>query len=144
MNWQEANKLIEELNKQGYCGYSDWRLPSFNEFSGPTDCFRFGLAMSQEHPFDNVQPNWYWSSTTYAYNKDYAWVVRVYDGLVGNHNKSDHNCVWPVRSGRPNELDGLTRFVDNGDGTVTDKNTGLMWTKDANEKLVKELKDAKD
>ena len=24
------------------------------------------------------------------------------------------------------------RFVDNGDGTVTDTRTGLMWTKDAN------------
>ena len=24
------------------------------------------------------------------------------------------------------------RFVDNGDGTVTDTQTGLMWTKDAN------------
>lgn len=27
---------------------------------------------------------------------------------------------------------GNQRFADNGDGTVTDKRTGLMWTKDAN------------
>ncbi|MEI6150342.1 MAG: DUF1566 domain-containing protein [bacterium] len=29
-------------------------------------------------------------------------------------------------------VDTLVRYVDNGDGTVTDIRTGLMWTKDAN------------
>jgi hypothetical protein len=52
------------------------------------------------HPFTNVQAG-YWSSTTYANGRDYAWVVGMWDGGVGYDVKSDyHVYVWPVRAGQ--------------------------------------------
>ena len=134
MNWQEANKLIEELNKKSYCGYLDWRLPEVNELYSLTDYIRSSPVMLQGHPFFNVKDR-YWSSITYAYNKDYAWIVLMYDGLVSNRNKVSDFYVWLIRSGQCMTVDSSTRFVDNNDGTVSDTKTGLMWTKDANIRL---------
>jgi parallel beta-helix repeat protein len=37
-----------------------------------------------------------------------------------------------VRAGVPWPLDATERFIDNGDGTVTDRLTGLMWLRNAN------------
>ena len=131
MNWQEANKLIEELNKQGYCGYSDWRLPEVNELYSLTDYIRSSSVKLQGYPFPHVKDR-YWSSTAYTYNKDYAWVVHMYISLISNRNKSNYFSVWPVRSERCGVFDSSTRFTDNNDGTVTDNKTGLIWARNAN------------
>ncbi len=56
-----------------------------------------------------------------------GWVVpiRPTDGAIQlpktGADDGGAGVAWPV-----------PRFVDNGDGTVTDKLTGIMWTKDAN------------
>ena len=91
-----------------------------------------------------------------------AWEVDMSYGSVDGTDKSGgggYFYVWPVRiSGTFNRLprtgqitnyytgdDGALqqgvvwpnpRFVDNGDGTVTDKLTVLMWTKNANLSMV--------
>ncbi|MES0336423.1 MAG: FG-GAP-like repeat-containing protein [Candidatus Magnetobacterium sp. LHC-1] len=53
--------------------------------------------------FTNVQSNYYWSSTSYANDTSYAWVVSMYDGHVYANVKSfygyEWSYVWPVRSG---------------------------------------------
>jgi glycine cleavage system regulatory protein len=103
----------------------------------------------------------YWSSTTYAANTGSAWMVFP-DGSTMYYDKNTtwpviH--VWPVRAGqgvtsapakvpRTGQItryaegdDGALqkgvlwpnpRFTDNGDGTVTDHLTVLVWLKDAN------------
>jgi hypothetical protein len=44
---------------------------------------------------------------------------------VGAADKSGHyHYFWPVRG-------GYVRFTDNGNGTVTDNDSGLVWLKDA-------------
>lgn len=48
MNWKDAFKFIENLNEQKYAGYSDWRLPSLEEFKTLID-----FANSQ--PFTAVE-----------------------------------------------------------------------------------------
>ena len=30
-SWEESQKLLEKFNKEGYAGYSDWRLPTRKE-----------------------------------------------------------------------------------------------------------------
>jgi hypothetical protein len=75
--------------------------------------------------FPDVVDIYYWSSTTYASSTDNAWAVLFRNGgIVTNRNdKSDSYSVRAVRG----EPWALADFVDNGNGTVTDTATGLMW-----------------
>lgn len=106
MTWDDAFKFIDELNKQKYAGYSDWRLPAKKEFKTLVD-----YAGSQGYKrdldkhfnmtgFRNVQANVYWSSSTYALNPAYAWYVDMIDGDVYGDDKTNTNYVWPVRAGQ--------------------------------------------
>jgi len=69
--------------------------------------------------------SYYWSSTAYAYNPSNAWLVDFYHGSVSAHSKS-YNGIY-VRAVCGRQCRSLNNYVDNGDGTVTDTDTGLMW-----------------
>jgi hypothetical protein len=66
--------------------------------------------------------SYYWSSTTNVRFETYAWRVNFEDGRDGWYKKSYSMYVRAVR-GRQFEK----TYVDNGDGTVTDLSTGLVW-----------------
>jgi hypothetical protein len=150
--WSNAISYCNDLT---HAGYSDWRLPNRKELRSLLDYSKYGPVLPQGHPFTNVQ-SYYWSSTTEASYTDCAWYVGMYDGHVYRDYKSHNYYVWPVRFGdggiielpqtgqKSSYLGGddgdlqegvswpLPRFVDLGDGTIADKLTGLIWTKDAN------------
>jgi hypothetical protein len=66
----------------------------------------------------------YWSSITHAINPDWAWAVVFERGGVSLDDKLGAQPVRAVRGGQPDVSDP---FVNNGDGTITDTNTGLVW-----------------
>jgi len=114
-------------------GTRNWRLPTKDEL---VDLFN---AIKGGHPFRGVQDSFYWSSTPFADYKDRAWRVKLGSrGLyVRTHSKDFNYHVWPVTQSAETkppaaQPPSVSRFTDNGDGTVTDAQTGLMWTKDAN------------
>ena len=74
--------------------------------------------------FPNSVSSSYWSSNTYSFNTNNAWYVYFYYGSDNSYNKSSIRHSRAVRGGHSRSLDHL---VINGDGTVTDKSTGLMW-----------------
>ncbi len=87
--WVDALTAVATL-ANGSCGLSDgsttgqWRLPSRNELQSLIDYYTTSNpALPSEHPFTGVQSGFYWSSTTYAANTYYAWVVRLDGGNVG-------------------------------------------------------------
>lgn len=98
--WQEALDYVACLNTNSYCGYSDWRLPDIKELYSLIDRLKYEPALPTGHPFTGVQPYWYWSSSTYAVNTDYAWIVYMSYGSMDVGYKSDSNYVWPVRGGQ--------------------------------------------
>ncbi|MBF0344493.1 MAG: DUF1566 domain-containing protein [Nitrospirae bacterium] len=60
--------------------------------------------------------------------------VKRRKNLASDCKKSAHPPVSPTKTHTPtlSPKPTLKRFVDNGDQTMTDTSTGLMWTKDAN------------
>jgi len=96
-NWQEALDYIACLNSINHLGYSDWKLPGVKELISLVDYSRFGPPLPLSHPFLNVQPHYYWSSSSYAYSTGYAWIVSMWNGYVSLDGKTSNYYVWPVR-----------------------------------------------
>jgi len=141
----DTEDFIKALNDAHYGGYTDWRMPTIKElayivylripYPGPTINTSY---------FPNTASSWYWSSTTYAGYTNNAWIMDFkYGGGTNDFdgNKSNYCFVRAVRDGQSGLFDTLgsvdwldmafaSSYTDNGDGTVTDVNTGLIWQQD--------------
>jgi hypothetical protein len=118
--------IIGLLNSSQYGGFSNWRLPTMKELCFIINRGRVNPCIDTDFFPNTTTGTNYWSSTTWAYETDRAWAVEFETGWVSSWDKSSCGYVYAV-SGEP----FLNDFVDNGDGTVTDRSTGLMWQKDA-------------
>jgi len=116
--------FINDLNANNFGGFSDWRLPTVKELSTLIDRGRYNPSIDTMY-FPDTAASLYWSSTTNANKYTLsAWYVNFNYGYVYYFNKSNYTYVRAVRAGQYGSLDNL---VINGDGTVTDNATGLMW-----------------
>jgi hypothetical protein len=121
-DWDNAqNMFIADLNTARFGGFSDWRLPTVKELSFIVNSGTCYSGINTAY-FPNTMSACYWSSTTGAYNTALAWCVFFSDGYVSYNNKWYSGYVRAVRG-----VQQPSAFVDNSDGTVTDKSTGLMW-----------------
>ena len=130
-SYEEAVEYAENLE---LAGYDDWRLPSTKELFSISD-FSEGWPYLDTDVFD-IAGN--------SVSKDEQYWTEYYVGLThggsvsafGVNHGTGHIKSYPVQ-GRGNyvrvvrgETYGINDFVDNGDGTVTDLATGLMWSQD--------------
>jgi hypothetical protein len=101
MNWNDAMDWTKNLN---YGGYSDWRLPTKEEFEAFPNKEGWKQPSSDWlnlNGFQSVQNDYYWSSTNYASETDHAWLVYKNSGIVNYaQNKGRLFFVWPVRGGK--------------------------------------------
>ena len=83
-------------------GKTDWRLPSVKELRSVVDHSQYDPAIGLLALFvlQNVQSNYYWSSTTFASYPSFAWYVLMDFGGVLYSDKTYDRYVWPVRGGR--------------------------------------------
>lgn len=137
MPWEEAAGYCENLELGDV---TDWRLPSLKELWSirnfaqgwpwlDTDYFHLvgdGTDLAQHHS---------WSSNRYLVKSEYqadqlkgdpSFIVNDWTG----HIKAMSGSRF-VRCVSGDEY-GVNNFVDNGDGTVTDRATGLMWAQNDN------------
>jgi hypothetical protein len=119
----DTEDFIKVLNSSRFGGYSDWRLPSMAELRTIADYSRTSRAINAAY-FPGTGNAGYWTSDTVAGLADFGWGVHFEIGYFGYFGKSSGMKVRAVRGGSPGRSD---RFIINGDGTVTDKRTGLMW-----------------
>ncbi len=113
--WQAAQDAIQALNSQGgYAGYCDWRMPAKKELQTLVYCSSSQPSMWNDtgkpcegdcesptiHPlaFPDSPAEWFWSSSTYAYDLGYAWYVYFSLGGVYAGNKNGARYVRLMRS----------------------------------------------
>ena len=142
--WQQApaNTGLSYSEAEAYCeslvlgGHDDWRMPTTKEL--------FSIS--------NFSLGWPYLDTTYfdmagtTVSKDEQYWTEPYVGTTteggsnaafGVNHGTGHIKAYPagvsgpmgnyVRAVRGNTSYGVNDFADNGDGTVTDHATGLMW-----------------
>ncbi|MBW1744331.1 MAG: DUF1566 domain-containing protein, partial [Deltaproteobacteria bacterium] len=119
--WSEAVEYCENL---ALAGHSDWRLPTKKELLGITNYGGFGPSIDTSFfPYTHGPEDRYWSGTTLTFLSLTAWSMSLWNSEPNMQAKGGLNYVRAVH-GRPLEFG---HFRDNGDGTVTDITTGLMW-----------------
>lgn len=138
--------------------YDDWRMPNLREMLSLLDYYYYSLAVdTSAFLFLDTDDTVYWTSTNVDGDDNSAWCVDIDSGITAAESKAlNFYWVWAVRDDDGNAAaevartgqsaslvnydDGYfdngviwpdARFVDNGDGTVTDILTGLMWLQDA-------------
>ncbi len=142
MTWMEA---VESLENFELGGYDDWRLPTMKElyslvdFSGST-----GKSSDTSVPYINTEyfgfeygdvagearfiDSQFLTSTIYdSTTLGGATTVFGYnfaDGRIKGYPVSKEFYVFYVRG---NESYGQNLYIENGDGTITDEATNLMW-----------------
>lgn len=149
MTYEEALEAAENCTLGGY---DDWRIPTIKElyslilFTGrsggekagdrlfiDTDYFIQPLGDTEkgEREIDAQT----WSSTIYTgktmNNAETIFGVNFVDGRIKGYplKKQNKENKMYFRFVRGNPEYGINKFVDNGDGTITDLATGLMWQK---------------
>lgn len=138
-NWYQASGTYDatyNTTLQDVCGsfvlggYSDWRLSSRKELITIVDyAIPYPLPTIGITYFPNTKSSNYWSSTTYAYYPVRAWSVGFGGGSVSNSFTGKSGTYNYVRCARGGQFVNNT-FTDNGNGTVTDNKTGLVWEQD--------------
>ena len=148
--WAETQTLVDNLNKQNYGGYNDWRLPTIKElyslWNGSTgwpyiDTNYFSINYSSEEELSHAI---FWSSDKYTGvlgnisgdtdnfihgntpGAELAFGVNFGTGHIKAYNISA-GPKHSVRFVRGNLAYGVNLFQNNGDGTISDLATGLMW-----------------
>jgi len=132
LSWNEAAEYCEALELGGY---DDWHMPTTKEMFSISD-FSLGWPYLDTTYFDIAgntvsKDEQYWADpyvgTTVEGGTDAAFGINHGTGHIKAYaafvSGPMGNYVRAVRG----ESYGVNAFMDNGDGTITDEATGLMW-----------------
>jgi hypothetical protein len=130
MTWEKASEYALNLT---LANHNDWRLPNSVELFSIMNHGKHGPAMDTEY-FSRSDARYWWTNTSRSDEASKIWVVNT-GGGIGAHSKSETISAGGdrpihVRCVRgESSLGAGPSLKDNGDGTVTDQRTGLIWQK---------------
>ena len=94
ISWQAALTYCDSLT---FAGHDDWRLPNVRELQSIVDYGRFNFAID---PTFRAMSVYYWSSSTIANFRDYAWTIEFDLGSVSDSSTKITITGWAVRAVR--------------------------------------------
>ncbi|MBD1259018.1 DUF1566 domain-containing protein [Maribacter polysiphoniae] len=136
-SWADAVTYCDNLELSGY---DDWRMPTLKELFSISDFSSgwpyldtgyFNLASGEVTKDEQFWANNYYVGTTVEGGNNAAFGVNHVTGHIKAYAAAAGGPVGGkyVRAVRGGDY-GTNDFVDNGDGTISDNNTGLMWAQD--------------
>ncbi|CAE6935452.1 Protein of unknown function (DUF1566) [Vibrio sp. B1REV9] len=132
--WERDSSRLWMTAKEGeqYCadleldGYDDWRYPLMKELQSIADLGEFRPAINTE-AFLNMPRL---SSGVWGFpvsdHPDHAWHIGFPEGHIMGQHTASTKLVRCVRADNGAAYHNMS-YVDNGDGTVTEKVTDRMW-----------------
>jgi formylglycine-generating enzyme required for sulfatase activity len=139
--WQKTDggeMTIE--NATTYCAnltlanYSDWRLPNGIELFSINNYNNLNPTLNTTY-FTKTLAEYWWTSEVRKDDVNSVWVVNA-GGGIGAHAKTETVSAGGARKIHVRAVRNAitpsfpaTHFTDNGNGTITDNYTGLMWQK---------------
>lgn len=141
-------------HKGGHLGRSDWRVPSRWELRTLVDHSQHTPCLPAGHPFQGLQPVWYWSATPWVGGGRWPWEqsehamssdgedqrdrwrLQVSGGRLFFGHQREDSMLLPVcgpasGSGAAAQVPAeVPRFTEEAGG-VLDRETGLLWDRDA-------------
>jgi hypothetical protein len=97
MTWDDAQEWAKNVNRRGWCGYNNWRLPTVDELKTVLLPKKQAHLFIREDVFADINTNnyWVWSSSPFADGSNSAWIV-YFD--YGYNGKCVKDYVRLVRS----------------------------------------------
>ena len=131
------NELISSRNSRATCGRRDWRLPTLHEMATITNQGGGDNIGIREY-FPTYVAGRYWTSTPDSRDSTKHWFIDLSTGLNGTAARTNSYNVRLVSDRGMPEVAALrasgnnpryTRETIMGGEVVTDRLTGLMWTR---------------
>jgi hypothetical protein len=97
LNYTDAQAWLSDLNRSGYAGYSDWRLPTSEEGASLLESSKKNGDLYIDPVFSNKQCS-IWTGDSYS--SAASWVIYFDVGYVNQRSHGGDNYVRPVRSGK--------------------------------------------
>jgi len=132
--YNEWNNLVDHLNNSNLCGKSDWTLPTVEELTSIRTHQKNGNQVDAQFFPNNIDVI-YWTANPSANNNSRAHFVSFKNSDDGHVGRSTYQRVRLVSGGKVNQESYLVddhkaeRYITLDDGTVTDLETGLMWSR---------------
>lgn len=136
MTIEQARRYAEQLV---LAGHDDWRLPLSMELFTIMDQRLHGPAMNTEF-FPPTEARYWWTGTPRAGDSRRIWLVNT-GGGIGAHAATETISAGGDRPVHVRCVRGKSawetgpRLHDNGDGTLTDEITGLVWQQQPTEEM---------
>ncbi len=135
--WQQNSTMTAStiISAEEYCndtisplgGVTDWRLPTSHELFSLVDLSATNPPFSSTYFTNSDDHGYWWSSTEQADVSGNYWVVNS-GGGTGPKPPGDNFYMRCVRDDLSSTI--TQTFTSNGDNTVTESSTWLMWQQD--------------